>query len=1196
MPTSPRAAVELWRNFASSFTVAHNRQVLTWDEYTSLGGFVDEERIVQPTAFPVFAKSLLGWTLQLDLSPEVSASEGRPDFTPADSVTHPFVFEAKSTKYLHEFSTHEEQFRRYLTDGAPRVKSVVVTNLVGISIYRLDALGRVGPPEKIHLQGLLRGTVEAASTTGEASRLANFIDAFSKRTLTSTQKLEMVRAATPWSIQGGSTNSDWVLARLDSVVKKLTECALTQIRRGLLTDTTRTDLGERAAVLEEIRVLADRLGVNAADKSLDDFVAAPSSSDSGIAVQQYAAHAAYYAATRLMLVRTWEDLGLLRPMLYDGGFDEQMRRFDDAIHRVVEESFYAARDRYRSLFNQRNAYTWFTPDDATYADVVYELANTYLGTVESDILGNVYERMLERIDRKLLGAYYTPRDIISLIWDLIDMESMSDQTVKCWDREPRVFDIATGSGGFLVEAAARLRRKFLERKNLGADMAAQEWLTGASEGLIGIEFNRFSAYLAELNLLVQFGRVLASDPGLRLPQMGILSGDSLSLHNPDTLMDDWEQSVVPNTLIADSEERKNIARKVKSPVQADYLMDIACGNPPYIGEKLAAPIMRATRSKYPYWENFVGPHMDYLYWFLILGVSKLRQGGRFGFITTEYWLRAAGAGPLRAYLARNCHIEKILLFRDFRLFPDAPGQHSLIVIGSRVTPPDGEVAPDDKPRGHKPAVSIYRGPASPNAIERSKILSAMRAGASRSNVVTHVSSVVPNLLGAGSWAEVMFTRREIRQRNKLRLGDQVRIKISKGNETTVNGLSDKTVGMLPAQTILELGANSKSAGIQLLAPGEVSELGDLNEKERSHIHPVINTKDVYPYAVVLPDDASSVIYLEKPPEIAGKDAESVITAPFPEGMPNIESHLTKFRPILEGKTRSHGEKRPWWTLHRPRVRPPVSGDYADYCVLSRWGAGGRMVVGRAPGGASPASGLHVLQSLSDGVSVSYLCALYNSSLYQAIAESLPPGQLRKADLEEIGLPFRKANLADIERAAIELAVIVTRFVKVHGRHFPRLLESLRADVSLADDCSDAWELQSLSASLRTSLAEVTWCDLDVHSNSSRLGRLTFSDEFLAPTFTIYAKESERVAATVTFPSDSDARLLAAASAQLVAFSLRTGAKASGLRDLIVPIDPSLLADAFDAHRSALLEDVDRYRSLRRRVDDLFEDALLSSRE
>src|SRR5262249_48760863 len=147
----------------------------------------------------------------------------------------------------------------------------------------------------------------------------------------------------------------------------------------------------------------------------------------------------------------------------------------------------------------------------------------------------------------------------------------------------------------------------------------------------------------------------------------------------------------PNYLLADNEHRRQRAARLKAAAESGFLMDVACGNPPYVGEKLAAPLLRQARSRYPYWEQFVCPHMDYLYWFLILGTSKLRQGGRFGFITTEYWLRAAGAAPLRRYLAERCHIERIILFRDFRLFADAPGQHSMIVVGTRVVPPDIEM-------------------------------------------------------------------------------------------------------------------------------------------------------------------------------------------------------------------------------------------------------------------------------------------------------------------------------------------------------------------------------------------------------------------------------------------------------------------------------------------------------------------------
>ena len=237
-------------------------------------------------------------------------------------------------------------------------------------------------------------------------------------------------------------------------------------------------------------------------------------------------------------------------------------------------------------------------------------------------------------------------------------------------------------------------------------LSTQKWLDEVAEGLNGIEIQRFSAYLAELNLLVQLGQVVSKDPRLSIPPLGILSGDTLAFHEPDHLFGKLTEAILPNDLLVDNEDRRVRAVRLKATAESEFLMDVACGNPPYVGEKLAAPLLRRTRSNYPYWEQFVGPHLDYLYWFLILGTSKLRQGGRFGFITTEYWLRAEGAGPLRKYLADRCQIQRIILFRDFRLFADAQGQHSMIVVGTRVVPPDLEMKKSSF-TGFKPRVSIY---------------------------------------------------------------------------------------------------------------------------------------------------------------------------------------------------------------------------------------------------------------------------------------------------------------------------------------------------------------------------------------------------------------------------------------------------------------------------------------------------------
>ena len=208
---------------------------------------------------------------------------------------------------------------------------------------------------------------------------------------------------------------------------------------------------------------------------------------------------------------------------------------------------------------------------------------------------------------------------------------------------------------------------------------------------------------------------------------------------------------------------------------------------------------------------------------------------------------------------------------------------------------------------------------------------------------------------------------------------------------------------------------------------------------------------------------SSVVYLPKPEGVEWTlTDEQVLTAtPFPNGIPKIEASLTKFRSLLEAKARGWNERRPWWSLHR--ARHEVVGDagvtasgWANYCVMSRWGVGGRLCVGRAPSRTSPASGLHVLRPHDDLVPAGYLAALYNSTLYQEIAESLPPGHLRKAELEAIGVPLRAEYQTVLVEAADRLADLVTDLVQVHTSRFPLLADSLRSNVALTDTTDSAW--------------------------------------------------------------------------------------------------------------------------------------------
>jgi hypothetical protein len=889
------------------------------------------------------------------------------------------------------------------------------------------------------------------------------------------------------------------------------------------------------------------------------------------------------------LVRVWEDLRLLPSMLHDGGFDTQLRRFEGIVSEVVDYSFSRARNRYRSLFDQRNGYTWYTPTDDAYVDVIYELANTYLGKIRSDVLGQVYERTLERIDRKLLGQYYTPRDVIRLIWDLIDLDSVADDTENA-GRQPRVLDIATGSGGFLVEAAGRLRDRLRNAQRAGAAISTQDWLNDLAEGLNGIEVQRFSSYLAELNLLVQLGQVAAADTNLRIPPLGIISADSLALHEPGFTLTDGAIPQLPNDLLVDSEERLERATRIKSVRASNFQFDVACGNPPYVGEKLAASIMAHTRALYPYWDQFVGPHMDYLYWFLILGVSKLRVGGRFGFITTEYWLRAAGAAPLREYLSARCQIDRIVLFRDFRLFPDAPGQHSMIVTGTRVVE---DVSASSRINSrYKPRVSIYRGP-TVRREHRNSVIRAMRMANQTANVHSFSSAVSPNTLGRGTWADVILTPREIASRSRLREIEQLPLIVSKGVETTVNALSTATEGLLSRNVLAVLGGPGRRCGIQLLSTPEVDALGPLNTAEQRVVRKVVNTRDVYPYAVVLPNEGTNVLYLAK---TDGYDEnlsdEQVITgSAFPGGLPRIEAHLTQYRALLEHKTRDRGERRPWWTLHRPRAN--VVGDasvdqtgWARYCLTTRWGGGGRLIVGVAPGNTSPASGLHVLRPGRPELPAAYLAAVYNSTIYQEIAESLPPGQLRQEDLERMGLPDLGVDSNLLVGHALELARIVSELVNVNGPRWPQLQDSLRADVSLSLVPDASWAPEIGPRTSWGALGQLDWVsEVGRHrAGSTRLGEVVIDHDLFGLRVSANVRGEEHNAVSVALRAQDEQ--IAEALASVLRGIAAKGGSISDAVSTPLPISAQKLVETYSRDKERLTELVTNYRLQRQYIDDL----------
>jgi len=106
--------------------------------------------------------------------------------------------------------------------------------------------------------------------------------------------------------------------------------------------------------------------------------------------------------------------------------------------------------------------------------------------------------------------------------------------------------------------------------------------------------------------------------------------------------------------------------------------DVLIANPPYIGESGNKELFRKTKEG-PLGQFYLGK-MDYFYFFLHLALNLADTNGEVAFITTNYFLTAAGARKLRADFKQRALIRRFINFNELRIFESAQGQHNIISL------------------------------------------------------------------------------------------------------------------------------------------------------------------------------------------------------------------------------------------------------------------------------------------------------------------------------------------------------------------------------------------------------------------------------------------------------------------------------------------------------------------------------------
>lgn len=212
------------------------------------------------------------------------------------------------------------------------------------------------------------------------------------------------------------------------------------------------------------------------------------------AQEMFATETANLILARILLIRFFEDHGFFGEHKYlcNGGvaaFQRLREVFEQGYTRLLKLAYEKAQALYAAAFDETELDWVFDAHDERLSAAIewamYQLSRYDFTSVRGDILTGIYDRFLDRDQRKKFGEYFTPPSIARYIVDRLDLKDGD-----------RFLDPACGSGTFLIERYQQAAGDDVDR-GIGDFAAAVR----ALESIAGNDLNTFSAVLAQIQLL-----------------------------------------------------------------------------------------------------------------------------------------------------------------------------------------------------------------------------------------------------------------------------------------------------------------------------------------------------------------------------------------------------------------------------------------------------------------------------------------------------------------------------------------------------------------------------------------------------------------------------------------------------------------------------------------------------------------------
>ena len=293
--------------------------------------------------------------------------------------------------------------------------------------------------------------------------------------------------------------------------------------------------------------------------------------------------------------------------------------------------------------------------------------------VDKDILKDVYQKYLPKDERKRLGEFYTPDEVITYILDAVGYTADNDIETKF------LLDPACGSGSFLVEALRRLIQRYeIKGFNLKDPIVSRNVLDDIVNRIYGLDINPFACFIAEMNILFQivdlYGVVKKKHRDYRIKRFKIYQTDSLASPLTKEQKETMELELIKTT---NSRAKSFIEENMMADLVKETKFNFVVGNPPYVRvQRIDSEIKCDYREHY----RSARGKFDIYVVFLERGIQWLLDGGNLGFITSNRFVQTDYGKDIRKYIIDNCAIREIIDFGDTGVFAEVTNYPSIIIL------------------------------------------------------------------------------------------------------------------------------------------------------------------------------------------------------------------------------------------------------------------------------------------------------------------------------------------------------------------------------------------------------------------------------------------------------------------------------------------------------------------------------------